>query len=82
MNIMPLFVFMVPKSAQGWPLIKSSALWPDGLSRLARSVTTVPRSPFAESLILSSALPTCSWLPVPAPPAKDVFSVRKTLFGS
>ena len=32
---MPLFVFMVPKSAQGWPLIASSAGRPDCLSRLA-----------------------------------------------
>ena len=46
MNIMALLVFMVPNSAQGWPLILSSAGRPCCGLRLASTVKTLPTSSF------------------------------------
>ena len=69
---------MVPKSAYGWPLMALRAAGPCVLLRTLSASNTVLKSPVAEALARSRAVPTAYWLGVCAPAAKaDLEQVQK-----
>src|SRR3981081_1019784 len=83
MNIAALLTFMVPKSAQGWPLIAVSAAGPCVVLSTAIAFSTVLKSPLEVGKDWSSATPTARWLGVLPPNDEKAFwasdKVRSTL---
>ena len=85
MNIAPPLIFIVPKSAQGWPLIASSAAGPCCVLSVLKADITWRSRPLAPRKDRSSAAPTAFSFAV-LPPNEKAFcaiaKVRKTLLAS